>query len=157
MLARKISASSGVSLGRNGRRPAGDLRAEVTAQHPPLQGEGRIAAGDPGWRDAASPTLLSGRHPHPAASRPTSPLQGEVVHASCWSSRDLPGGAVLGVLEHYAHGGEFIADAVRLGEVLHFASSRTRSDQCLNVSSKGAFIMVKRNQRDGRMLIDRDI
>src|SRR6266446_5222100 len=38
MLARKISASSGVSLARNGRRPAGDLRAEVMAQHPPLQG-----------------------------------------------------------------------------------------------------------------------
>jgi hypothetical protein len=34
------------------------------------------------------------------------------------SSRNLPSGAVLGVLEHHAHDGEFIADAVGLGEVL---------------------------------------
>src|SRR6266851_5659030 len=95
MLARKISASSGASLGRNGRRPAGDLRAEVMALHPPLQGEGRIAEGDPGWGPAASPKMLKRCHPHPAASRPTSPLQGEVGLASCWSSRDLPGGAFL--------------------------------------------------------------
>ncbi len=121
MLARKISASSGVSLARNGRRPAGDLAADVMAQHPPLEGEGRIAAGDPGLGAPASPTLLHGRHPHPVASRPTSPLQGEVVFAGCGSSRDLPGGAVLGVLERDAHGGEFVSDAVGLGKVLGLA------------------------------------
>jgi hypothetical protein len=96
-------------------------------QHPPLQGEGKgrffAAAGDPGWGAPASPTLLHGRHPHPAASRPTSPLQGEVVLAGCWSSGDLPGGAVLGVLEHHAHRGEFVADAIGLGEVLRRTSS----------------------------------
>src|SRR6266566_362649 len=127
MLARKISASSGVSLGRNGRRPAGDLAGEVTAQHPPLQGEGRTAAGGPGWGSAASPRMLNRCHPHPAASRPTSPLQGEVVRACYRSSRNLPGGAVLGVLEHHAHGGEFVADTVGLSEVLY----STRFISCL--------------------------
>src|SRR5216683_3105614 len=95
MLARKISASSGASLGRNGRRPAGDLRAEVMALHPPLQGE--------------------------------------VGLASCWSSRDLPGGAVLGVLEHHAHGGELVADAVGLGEVLGFAGGVTFIDERFDI------------------------
>src|SRR5260370_27893620 len=105
MLARKISASSGASPARNGRRPAGDLRGEVMTQHPSLLGEGKgrffAAAGDPGWGSAASPKILNRCHPHPAASRPTSPLQGEVVPACCSSSRDLPGGAVLAIFEHH--------------------------------------------------------
>src|SRR5260370_9428625 len=91
MLARKISARSGVSLGRNGRRPAGDLTAEVMAQH--------------------------------------HPLQGEVVLACCWSSRNLPGSAILGVLKHDAHGGEFVSDTVGLRKVLGVAGSTTRSNQ----------------------------
>src|SRR5258708_5347268 len=91
MLARKISASSGVSLARNGRRPAGDLTAEVMAQH--------------------------------------HPLQGEVVLACCWSSRNLPGSAILGVLKHDAHGGEFVSDTVGLRTVLGVAGRTTRSNQ----------------------------
>src|SRR5229473_1165587 len=47
------------------------------ASHPPLQGEGRIAEGDPGWGDATQ-HVRKRCHPLPAASRPTSPLQGEV-------------------------------------------------------------------------------
>jgi len=93
---------------------------EVMAQHPPLQGEGRIAEGDPGWGPAAPPKMLKRCHPHPAASRPTSPLQGEVVRACCRSSRNLPGGVVLGVLEHHAHGGEFVADAIGFFKVFCF-------------------------------------
>jgi len=101
--------------------------------HPPLQGEGKggfsAAEGSPGWGEAASPQLLDGRHPHPARkSGPTSPLQGEVVFACCRSSRNLPGGAVLGVLEHYAHGGEFVADAVGFGEVLGLAGRHACCD-----------------------------
>jgi hypothetical protein len=48
------------------------------SDHPPLEGEGRIAVGDPGWggRDRFA------THPLPTAfaslSRSTSPLQGEV-------------------------------------------------------------------------------
>src|SRR6185503_18269259 len=37
------------------------------------------------------------------------------------SSRDLPGGAVLGVLEHDAHGGELVADAVGFFKILCLA------------------------------------
>src|SRR5262245_2246257 len=135
MLARKISASSGASLGRNGRRPAGDLRAEVMAQHPPLQGEGRTAAGGPGWGSAASPRILNRCHPHPAASRPASPLLVEVVRACCTSSLVLPGGVVLGVLEHHAHGGEFVADAIGLSKVLCCAGGSTLIDECLDICS----------------------
>jgi hypothetical protein len=53
------------------------IRAACCA-YPPLEGEGRIAPGDPGWGD---PYGLS-THPHPTAfaslKRSTSPLQGEV-------------------------------------------------------------------------------
>src|SRR5262249_31973006 len=37
------------------------------------------------------------------------------------SSRNLPRRSFLGVLEHHAHGGEFVAYAVGLGEVLGLA------------------------------------
>src|SRR5579883_1425727 len=116
MLARKISASSGVSAGRNGRRPAGDLAGEFMGPPlfcpPPLAGEGkedavsRVSAP----RAAPSPTLLRKRGREPAVARGKSSPKA--------SSRNLPGGAVLGVLEHHAHGGEFVADAVGLGKVL---------------------------------------
>jgi hypothetical protein len=48
--------------------------------HPPLEGEGRIAGGDPGWGDgeAAFAALLS---PPTRPAEPTSPLQGEVFEA----------------------------------------------------------------------------
>jgi hypothetical protein len=50
--------------------------------HPPLKGEGRTAEGSPGWGDSsalrATLSMLHRCHPHPDASRPTSPLQGEV-------------------------------------------------------------------------------
>ena len=50
--------------------------------------------------------------------------------AQAASSRDLPGGAVLGVLQHDAHGGELVADTVGFGPVLRRAGieSRARSD-----------------------------
>src|SRR5216683_7553321 len=102
MLARKISASSSVSVGRNGRNPAGALMREVTANTLPCRGRvgpPKVVRG--GVTRAAH--ILNRCHPHPARkSGPTSPLQGEVVFAGCWSSRDLPGGAVLGVFEHHA-------------------------------------------------------
>jgi tRNA1(Val) A37 N6-methylase TrmN6 len=68
--------------------------------HPPLKGEGRIAAGNPGWGQADLPPAKlqrlcdgeSRRGPHPTAARPTSPLQGEVKKASATFTED----AVLG-------------------------------------------------------------
>src|SRR5207302_10152813 len=50
------------------------------------------------------------------------------------SSRDLPGGAVLGVLQHDAHGGKLIADAIGLFEVLFLASGIARCDQSVDRS-----------------------
>ena len=48
----------------------------------PCEGEGRTAEGSPGWGGSgaasATPNFLRRCHPHPAATRPTSPLQGEV-------------------------------------------------------------------------------
>src|SRR5690242_5062836 len=54
-------------------------------------------------------------HPLPQGER------GRKKRARPGSSRDLPGGAVLGILEHDAHGGEFVADAVGLLEILRLA------------------------------------
>src|SRR6185436_9851207 len=58
--------------------------------------------------------------PHPAARfARVHPLpQGErVFEYVAPSSRRLPGGAVLGILEHDAQRGEFIANTIGLGEV----------------------------------------
>ena len=49
------------------------------------------------------------------------------------SSCDLPGGAILAVLKHHAHGGEFVADAVGFSEVLGFAGSVTFIDERFNI------------------------
>ena len=70
----------------NGRKRAVSAR-RGRAEHRPLEGEGRTAAGGPGWGDSASActaqkqSALQRCHPLPAAARPTSPLQGEVNFA----------------------------------------------------------------------------
>src|SRR6266436_4647254 len=60
-------------------------RKQSGGNHPPLEGEGRIAEGDPGWGDAGAPfaerSMLRCRHPTPLASRATLPLQGRVNNA----------------------------------------------------------------------------
>src|SRR5262249_50309545 len=48
--------------------------------------------------------------------------------------RNLPGGAVFGILHHDAHGGKLIADAIGFFEVFSGASSRPRFNQTLNLS-----------------------
>src|SRR5581483_6784871 len=68
---------------------------------------------------APSPTLPSLRGKKQARSRGTSPR----------SSRDLPGGAILGILQHDPHSGEFVADAIGLLEVLSLARGIARVDQ----------------------------
>ena len=52
------------------------------------------------------------------------------------SSRDLPGGAVLGILQHDAHGGEFVADAVGFLEVFGLARGIARGDQVRDLCSR---------------------
>ena len=76
--------------------------------------------------------------PHPARlallASPPSPRtrgEGKTARASCNSSRDLPGGAVLGIFQHDAHGGEFVADAVGFLEVLGLAGRGAGVDQRL--------------------------
>ena len=63
------------------------------AAHPPLEGEGRIAEGDPGWGDSDAAFVARPGHPHPASSRgPTSPLQGEVFGYFCGCLKYLKSG-----------------------------------------------------------------
>src|SRR5262249_25011520 len=69
----------------------------------------------------------------PRAARPPA----ETAAARAWdapapSSRDLPGGAVLGILEHDTHGGEFVADAIGLLEVLRLAGGIAGFDETRN-------------------------
>src|SRR5229473_618991 len=131
MLARKISASSGVSLARNGRRPAGDLRAEVMTGPPrcPLVGQGIATARSLLLLPACGEKVgMRGRgreservemshhlgksepveappHPNPlpaSGEREPRGVRGTFVPDP--SSRDLPGRAILGVLKRDAHG-----------------------------------------------------
>src|SRR5262249_25506557 len=131
MLARKISARSGVSPGRNGRSPAADLAAEVIGRAPscppPLVGEGR--------EGIASTTSVPCIAPSPTLPRkPAREARGAYCTAPPRpSSCELPGGAVLAVLEHHAQGGELVADAVGFREVLGFAGHGAGSDQGFNL------------------------
>src|SRR5499427_9221301 len=135
MLARKISASSAVSLGRNGRKPATSLGWAVMAKHPPLRrassplplvGRGR------GWGSVGVAQLChcgTPPHPNPPPQGGREPRGARGKSSPNPSSRDLPGGAVLGVLEHHAHGSEFVADAVGFCEILGLACGGAGSDQ----------------------------
>src|SRR5581483_258264 len=49
------------------------------------------------------------------------------------SSRDLPGGAILGILDCDSHGCEFVADAVRFLEILAHTRGGTLCDQSLDL------------------------
>src|SRR4051794_32872528 len=48
------------------------------------------------------------------------------------SSRDLPGGAFFGILDHDSHSSKFVADAIGLLEILSGARSITRRDRCVH-------------------------
>jgi tripartite-type tricarboxylate transporter receptor subunit TctC len=68
--------------------PTKSWSRRATIFHPPLQGEGRIAEGDPGWGDGVAADSNSAVHveapsppPGPLKGGPTSPLQGEVKRA----------------------------------------------------------------------------
>src|SRR5690348_2036226 len=88
-------------------------------------------------------SVASGRERGPSQNTPLPPRsrfafarhplpQGERGNKKCTqqsSSRDLPGGAVLGVLEHDAHGGELVADAVGFFEVFGSTSPLPRLDE----------------------------
>ena len=105
MLARKISARSGTSCGSIGRiASCGWARMLIT---PPPPRHARACHGHPRLRGLAEKTDADGRD--------------KPGHDGSGSSRDLPGGAVLGVFEHYAHFREFVADAIGFLEILRAA------------------------------------
>src|SRR5258708_5189534 len=87
-----------------------------------------------------------GKAPSPGSLLdPTSPrTRGGVSRAVVprSSSRELPGRAVLGVLEHHAHGEELVADAVGLGEVLRLAGSGARRNQGFDTGSVDALCLA---------------
>src|SRR5580692_10128830 len=106
MLARKISASNGASSGRNGRSPAGGREVmpmpprEVASSPLPLVGRGR------GWGSRYVALLclnLPTPHPDPPPQGGREQIGWCGAFARPVSSRDVPGGAILGVLEHHAH------------------------------------------------------
>ena len=71
-LSLKYGSTGPVSLMVSGRAkglPVGRA-GEVTRPYPPLEGEGRIAAGDPGWGDLTSfPPVRFAIHPLPICHR----------------------------------------------------------------------------------------
>ena len=86
-------------------------------KHPPLKGEGRSAAGGPGWgvsgatNAAAELTVPPSLPPARAGARATSPLQGEAKGTSRFAEIVLPAsGVVIGVALIL---GPFIATMVR--------------------------------------------
>ena len=80
-------------------------------------------------RRRSVPRCCRGRFRATAARRPPASAARRAWDAPWPSSRDLPGGAVLGILEHDAHGGEFVADAVGFFEILCLARGVARFDQ----------------------------
>src|SRR5579864_9435112 len=70
------------------------------------------------------PRASCARHPLPRGERET---------PAALSSRDLPGGAVFGILDHHSHRRKFVADAIGFLEILARARSGARRDQICNL------------------------
>src|SRR6266568_9268092 len=114
MLARKISASSGASAGKNGRSAS---RGFACAFMKRLRLLPLVPA-------KATQCFGKGLDSHFRGNErvlPCSGLPPRALPGTSRSSCDLPGGAVLGILQDNAHGGELVADAVGLLEVLFLA------------------------------------
>src|SRR5580704_2305456 len=101
MLARKISASSGTSAGRNGRRARRGWACAV------IGGLAPISVVVPAEAGTHTPcTLDRTRSMGPCFRRDDLRRSLRGQHGKRRSSRDLPSGAVLGVLEYDAHAGK---------------------------------------------------
>src|SRR5262249_26169320 len=133
MLARKISATSGASAGRYGRIASLGCARAVIALRPLLRPpRGPLAR----WADASEASGRvrgsSPRPPHPPrgfAARHPLPQGERVSGRASRSSRDLPGGAVLRVLQYYAHCRELVTDAVCLPEIFGFTCCITLANE----------------------------
>src|SRR6185437_3463761 len=122
MLARKISANSDTSVGKNGRiaslgcavalivlflRNASRRHARPCAGHPRLYGG--LAKQDVDGRDKPG-------------------------HDERESSRDLPSSAFLRILEHHAHRLEFVAETIRFPEIFRLARYIACIDQACDLA-----------------------
>ena len=130
---------SGAAEGRDQRQFAGKFCGElllvVGGRGPGLLLRGAVIVGGQ-FLDAGAKNLGQKRRDRSATS-----AAARALASRGGSSRDLPGGAVLGVFQHDAHFGEFVADAVGFLEVLHFARGIARFDQA------GDLAFVDRNRR----------
>src|SRR5688572_5512326 len=124
MLARKISASSGASAARYGRSAALGCAVALMA-HPtacqalvPLSPLPSPLWGGVGGGGLSAQAATPLPNPPPQGGREPAGARRADVPAS---SRHLPGGAVLGILENDSHFFEFAADAVGLNEILSLA------------------------------------
>ena len=123
----RSKADRGAAESRNQRQLAGKFCAEFFLDRrrptptPPAAPRCNRRWSVPRLRREKSPPAAA----HPSAASAAARVLAERGR----SSRDLPGGAVLGVLQHDAHFGEFVADAVGFLEVLCLARRIARFDQ----------------------------
>ena len=126
MRRRKARARARLRKSRSTKIFPSPLAGEVGRERSERTGEGP--------RQPTPPRITAPPRPSPAALRAaSSPARGEgFLECTRRSSRDLPGGAVLGVFEHDAHFGEFVTDAVGFFEVFCLTGGRARFDQINN-------------------------
>src|SRR5262245_16822890 len=100
MLSRKISASCGASAGRNGRSASAGFAVALMANR---SVRFRLMC-------LHSPRSRTSLCPLPQGERET--------ECAARSSRNLPGGTILGVVQHDAHSKELVTDAIGFFEIL---------------------------------------
>src|SRR5262249_45988678 len=126
-------------LARGAARSSPSVLAQSIIARPspylsPLAGRGRPSGARSGEGDSPRVEIVeSPPHPTPLPASGEREQRGVCRSArSEPSSRDLPRGAVLGVLEHDAHCCKLIADAIGLFEILLLARNIARLDQTLD-------------------------
>src|SRR5450631_1475934 len=133
MLARKISASSSASAGRYGRNASLGFACAIightlASSRPPHASSRPRSRSDRRAGTHAPQPIESTRRMGPRLREDDFGRGLPTKETASRSSRNLPGGAVLGVLQHHAHRGELVADAIGFGEVLGFAGGIAGAD-----------------------------
>ena len=166
MLARKISASSGASAGRI-RPQAGGARGHgyASSARTPLFSPPPCAERGRGWglvaqcravdirtgtRRDARPRLC----PHKGRGRNPGCVRGNAVVRPTRSSRDLPGGAVLGVLEHDAHrrsSSRMRSDSAKFFALRAACASSDQGSSTLAASTPATLRLQLRSNCSGRL------
>src|SRR3984893_4385258 len=97
---------------------------------------------------AASSGVSAARYGLSAGLGNVCPITGSAAH----SSRDLPGGAVLGILDDDAHRGEFVADAIGFLEVFSRTRGGAIGDQAIHpLGVDAARLLLALLPRRGRL------